>query len=203
MEDKQGVCVFISAFEHVFFFFCSPHGNIQQKPWDEFCWEVRMSMLIFFPLLRRLSLTQRPWIPPPWSPRSQSKKPFCFQSSLYNQTLRNISTSGCSGAGDPDIWGLYWFPVEGGGRLPSELFRVATLALQPIFCCDCHACVLMAGCSSRLSYTGVTQASTLLHQYYTPFEPGALAASHIKGKLLMWGKEGKHCKHETFESVNA
>lgn len=28
---KQGVCVFISAFEH-FFFLCSPHGNIQQKP---------------------------------------------------------------------------------------------------------------------------------------------------------------------------
>lgn len=119
MDDKRGVCV--SGF-------CSPHGNIQQKPWDEFCWEVRMSMLIFFPLLRRLSHSG-PGPLPPWSPCFQSKKSFCFQSSSpRNQTLRNIFASGCSVDRETQHLGAVLISSKRGRGLPCELFRVATLA---------------------------------------------------------------------------
>lgn len=115
-----------------------------------------------------LSLSQRPRFPPPWSLCSHSKKPFCFLSSpLCNQTLRNISTSGRSVDRETPASGGFidfqWRETSPQCAIQSRYFST-----QPIFCCDCHASVLMAGCSNRLSYTGVTQPSTLIYQYHTP-----------------------------------
>lgn len=196
MEDKQGVCVFISSFEHLSFLFFSysPHGNIQQKPWDEFCWEVRMSMLIFFLLLRRLSLTEA-LVPSPMVTVLSVKGALSVSKSslLCNQTLKNISASGCSVDRQTPTSGgcidFQWGRKKKKKKSPQWAIQSSYFSTQPIFCCDCHACVLMPGCSGRLSCTGVTQASTLIYQYHTPlwardFEPVATS----RGKLLMRGQ---------------
>lgn len=102
--------------------------NIQQKPPspDKFCREVRMSMLIFLPVTEENLSFRGKVPPPPWSP--------CFRqrglsaSLACNQTLRNISASGRL-----NIWGLYWFPLRGGGGWGhSELSYIS---------CDCPASV--------------------------------------------------------------
>lgn len=87
MTSRECVSLY-QLFNISLFFFLplSPHGNIQQKPRDEFSAGVRMSVFIFLspPLLSPSPL-------PPWSPSLfHSKTPFCVFS-VRNQTLRNIS----------------------------------------------------------------------------------------------------------------
>lgn len=141
MEEAGSVCLYIGFW--TFFFLCSPHGNIQQKPWDEFCWEVRMS---FFLLLRKLSHRGPASLPP----RPPSFQPLCFKEAFLFPALsscairlRNISPS--RWAGRPQhLGGLYWC-------LPSGLFRAATFSQSSAVIVI--ASVLIPGCSSRLSRT--------------------------------------------------
>lgn len=91
-------------------------------------------MLIFFPLLRRHSRRGPDSLPHGHRAFSQ-RSLFCFQSSQScNQTLRNISASGCSVDREtPTSGSCIDFHLGGvcggvGGVLPSGLFRTATLA---------------------------------------------------------------------------
>jgi len=148
----------ISPFSFFLFFFFvigySPHGNIQQKPRDEFCWEVRMSMLIFFLLLRRLSLIEAP-VPSPMVTVLSVKEAFLFPvlSLVQSDTEEHLCIGLLHGLGDPNIWGLYWFPV-GGKTSPKWAIQAGYFSTQPIFCCDCHAVVfwwqgVVAACLTR------------------------------------------------------
>lgn len=113
-QAGESVCVFISAFEHISFFLAP-----WKYPAETLGREVLGSQDVnvnFLPVAMK-TLSQRAPVPPPppsssphppWSPHFQSKKPFCLQSSLCNQTLRNISTSGSPVDREtPNIWGLY------------------------------------------------------------------------------------------------
>lgn len=126
-RQAGSLCLYIS-FYPFFFFFARPHGNIQQKPRDEFCREVRMSMLIFFPLLRRHSLRGPDSLPHGHCAFSQRSFSVSSLIQSRNQTWRNISVSGCSVDRETPTSGscidFHWR----GGCLPSELFTTATLA---------------------------------------------------------------------------
>lgn len=145
------MCLYIS-FWTSFFFSCSPHGNILLKPWDKFCWEVRMSMLIFFPLLRRLSLTEAP-VPSPMV-TMLSVKEACSVSCLLSFAIRHWGTSPHQAAlwisGRPQHLGDV-FDFQWGKMSPQWAVHRSFFSARPIFCCDCHTSVLIPGCCSRLS----------------------------------------------------
>lgn len=90
-----------------FFPFLLTHGNIQQNPWDEFCWEVRMSMLIFFPLLRRLS--HRGPVPSPVVTVLSVKEAFLSLvfSVVQSDSEEHLCIRLLHGPADLNIWGLY------------------------------------------------------------------------------------------------
>lgn len=118
------MCLYISFWTS--FFSCSPHGNILLKPWDKFCWEVRMSMLIFFPLLRRLSLTEAP-VPSPMV-TTLSVKEACSVSCLLSFAIRHWGTSPHQAAlrtGRPQHLGDVLISSE-EKCLPSEPFTEAS-----------------------------------------------------------------------------
>lgn len=131
MGDKQGVCLYVSFWIS---FFCSPHGNILLKPWDEFLLGSQDVNVNFLPVAKETLSHRGPGSLPHGHHAFSQRSLFCFLSPPFgNQTPSNISASGCS---------VDWeTPTSGGcvdfqrGRMsPQWAIHRTCFSTRPISC---------------------------------------------------------------------
>lgn len=154
---KQGVCVFISAFEHFF---------LMLTTWKYPAEALRRVLLGSQDVILSVAketLSQRACFPPPWPPSFQplsvSKKPFCFQPSPVVQSDWGTSLHQ-AGPGDPNIWGgcIDVSPVSYSEQLLSASLLLAVIVMLVFWYQG-----VVAAC--------LAQTSTLIYQCYTPDPP--------------------------------